>query len=215
MKKIYWTLLFSLVLYSGNAYATIDIWAKIMSAIQKGVEVKTQVLQYKQEATNMGNKLKTIGGCFGNPGSCNISSLTSFANDGYSTIKKSPVLGPSLTGNVQSAEDTDKGVRDSGIYKKGPNSIANTRKYKDNLDSVVADEAAILFAKAATAKLRIIEEDSSDLYVDPSGNNSMDEILNAQNQIEIITQSRLARILELRAYMSAAQATAELSTQTQ
>ena len=42
----------------------------------------------------------------------------------------------------------------------------------------------------------------------------IDEILNALNIVAIATQQRLNRILELRAYMASAGATAELTRQT-
>ena len=59
----------------------------------------------------------------------------------------------------------------------------------------------------------ILVEDGS-LYQSEFKNENMDEILNAQNIVAIATEQRLNRILEMRAYMTSAGSTAELTQQT-
>ena len=104
-------------------------------------------------------------------------------------------------------------VETSYIYQRGQgDDIEKTSKNRRLINAVVADDAA-LFAKGVSARQSILVEDGS-LYQVEFKKNNIDEILNAQNIVAIATQQRLNRILELRAYMASAGATAELTRQT-
>ena len=105
-------------------------------------------------------------------------------------------------------------VETSYIYQRGQgDDIEKTSKNRRLINAVVADDAALLFAKGVSARQSILVEDGS-LYQVEFKKNNIDEILNAQNIVAIATQQRLNRILELRAYMASAGATAELTRQT-
>lgn len=105
-------------------------------------------------------------------------------------------------------------VEISYIYQRGQgDDIEKTSKNRRLINAVVADDAALLFAKGVSARQSILVEDGS-LYQVEFKKNNIDEILNAQNIVAIATQQRLNRILELRAYMASAGATAELTRQT-
>ena len=77
----------------------------------------------------------------------------------------------------------------------------------------LSDDTALLFAKAVATRQSILLEDGS-LYQSNFNNENMDEILNAQNIVDIATQQRLNRILELRSYMNSGVSAAELTEQT-
>jgi DNA-binding CsgD family transcriptional regulator len=148
--------------------------------------------------------------------------LEAFAKDSESYVKSMkeirvmPGAEELKKGDLKKKSDKSlaQTVETSYIYQRGQgDDIEKSSKNRRLINAVVADDAALLFAKGVSARQSILVEDGS-LYQVEFKKNNIDEILNAQNIVAIATQQRLNRILELRAYMASAGATAELTRQT-
>lgn len=170
------------------------------------------------------------GGIKGGMSGCDIKGMQKFYKDtsdavknGYIVrIKELPVM-PAADKLKQDLNDLKKQmadayqntVRNSYIYKKGKNDLKRVRENRDNINAIVTDEVSMLFAKGATTRHSIQTEENGDKenekYTTEFKQNNLDEILAAQNSVGILTNSRLARIVELRACMNSAPATAEMT----
>jgi hypothetical protein len=224
MKKtcIIITLCATILLYGKEAYATFDPMATVESALELKDELVTQVQELQKMKLDMEKRLKQgyalATSCFKNPVKCGLQTISSLSNDdGFETIKFFPMMpGTDLIYKdltKMSSESVSKEIRASYIYHTGPRSLENLRENRDNINSVVADQSALLFAKGATIKTRLLKEDSADIYEDPSKNNQVDSIEYLQAKLDINDQVRLARILEIKAYILHAQSTSELTQQ--
>lgn len=221
-------LFLSIFIYSREAYAIFDIMAKVQSVLQLYKEVENKV----QEATK---KLRDIEkrarqgfalatSCFKNPTKCDAKALAAFALDSESWVKDSMtelrvMAKASALKKGDLKKKADEGLAQSVvngyIYKLGQgDDISNTEFNRSQLNAVIADDAALLFAKAVAVRQTILAEDGS-LYQSEFKNENIDELLKAQNVVTIATQYRLDRILELRSYMVGAPATAEITQQVQ
>ena len=96
---------------------------------------------------------------------------------------------------------------------------------REDINGIVINDTNVLFSKAITTRHAIIMEDASIYQTDfgdtsgsddpenPKNPENIQKVVQAQTFVAIYTQSRLARILELRAHMVGAEATVELTKQ--
>ena len=217
-KKLCIALFLSLFVYTREAYAIFDIMAKVQSALELYKDVENKVQQYTKKLRDIEKRARQgfdlASSCYKNPKQCDPKALEAFAKD--SEIRVMPGAEELKKGDLKKKSDKSlaQTVETSYIYQRGQgDDIEKTSKNRRLINAVVADDAALLFAKGVSARQSILVEDGS-LYQVEFKKNNIDEILNAQNIVAIATQQRLNRILELRAYMASAGATAELTRQT-
>lgn len=237
MKKRFFLALFiSIFVYSHAAYAIFDFPAILQSGLELKSDVENKIKEIRKFEDDMEKRVKqgfaAATSCFKNPVSCGVKQMgkIDFASlsdsdalkKGFVTrVKKFPVMpnAEKLKGDLNNAKqkmaDTYQNtVREAYIFKKGDDDIRRVRENRDNLNAVITDEVSMLFAKGATTRHSIQTEENGDKdnekYVKEFKQNNLDEILAAQNSVGILTNSRLARIVELRAYMNAAPATSEM-----
>lgn len=224
-KKLCILLFFSLITYTREAYAIFDIMAKVESALElyKDVENKVQEVQKKlrdiEKRARQGFEMAS--NCYKNPTKCDPKALKSFAEDSESyvtsltEIKVMPGAEELKEGDLKKKSDSSlaQTVKNTYIYQRGQGQdIDKTEENRRYINAIIADDTALLFAKGVSARQSILVEDGS-LYQAEFKNENMDEILNAQNVVAIATEQRLNRVLEMRAYMTSAGATAELTQQ--
>ncbi len=224
-KKLYILLFFSLIAYTKEAYAIFDIMAKVETYLElyKDIENKAQELQKKlrdiEKRARQGFDMAS--NCYKNPTKCDAKAIEAFAKDSESyvtsitEIKVMPGADELAKGDLKKKSDGSlaKTVENTYIYKRGQGKdIDKTTENRRYINAIVADDTALLFAKGVSARQSILVEDGS-LYQAEFKNENMDEILNAQNIVAIATEQRLNRVLEMRAYMTSAGATAELTQQ--
>lgn len=225
-KKLCIALFLSLFVYTREAYAIFDIMAKVQSALELYKDVENKVQQYTKKLRDIEKRARQgfdlASSCYKNPKQCDPKALEAFAKDSESYVKNMkeirvmPGAEELKKGDLKKKSDKSlaQTVETSYIYQRGQgDDIEKTSKNRRLINAVVADDAALLFAKGVSARQSILVEDGS-LYQVEFKKNNIDEILNAQNIVAIATQQRLNRILELRAYMASAGATAELTRQT-
>ena len=98
----------------------------------------------------------------------------------------------------------------SYTYVKGQaESFGKLTDNRQQLNSVIADEVAILFAKGAAVRQSIRNEDAEDMYPTELSDKQSD-LIAPHAAVALKSQERLTRILELRAYMAGAEATSEM-----
>ena len=217
-------LLFQLICVK-NSYAVIDPLAYVQSALELYKEWENKVQEaekYKRDLEKRAKQGFEHGmNCYANPIKCAPEAYKALGKDATGfvkdKIKEVKVMSGSGLGAgdliKQASEDLMKDVEQSYIYKRGQGQdLKNLRANRRNNNAVVTDELATMFAKGITTRNSIQEEDGK-LYQTEFKNDNLDEVLHAQMVVGIVTDSRLARILELRAYMVGAEATAELTRQ--
>lgn len=218
-------LLITFLLCGKNAYAIFDPMATVESALELKDEIVTQVQEVQKFISDTQKRIKQgyamATSCFKNPLNCGLKAATSLitdGKDGYKTIKMFPMmdgavalLDKDLT-KVKS-EDVSNIVKETYIYHDQKESLSKLRENRDQINSVVANQSAILFAKGAMMKTRLKNEESAEIYEDPSEKKQDDSIQYLQGKLDITNATRLARIVELKAYMLHAQATSELTQQ--
>lgn len=215
-------LLITFLLCGKNAYAIFDPMATVESALELKDEIVTQVQEVQKFISDTQKRIKQgyamATSCFKNPLKCGLNSLITGNKDGYKTIKMFPMMNDAvalLDKDLTEAksEDVSNVVRDTYIYHDQQESLSKLRENRDQINSVVANQSAILFAKGAMMKTRLKNEESADIYEDPSKQEQDDSIQYLQGKLDITNATRLARIIELKAYMLHAQATSELTQQ--
>ena len=111
-------------------------------------------------------------------------------------------------------EDVEKRVLTSYTYVKGlGNDLKNLSDFRNIVNAVIADETALLFAKGASVRQSIRNENQEEIYPTKI-ENKLSDILAVHNALAIKSEERLTRILELKAYMGGAQANSELAQHT-
>lgn len=240
MRKITCTLLLLCCLgYTRPVYAVFDFLAAIEDGIDLAIDVQTEVEHLQNKIAEMKKRItegfSLAGGCIQNPMQCDLNALENFTSDGLG------VVGKSLDGiytmkqaekmasedlNEQCTSCLEEEVRDTYIYKRGEGAdIQRLVENREDINGIVINDTNILFAKAITTRHALIMEDASIYQTDfgdssgttdpenPKNPENIQKVLQAQTLVAIYTQSRLARILELRAHMVGAEATVELTKQ--
>ncbi len=225
-KKLFIALFLSIFIYTREAYAIFDIMAKVQSVLELYKDVENKVQENLKKLRDIEKRARqgfdVANSCFKNPTKCDYKSLEALGKDSESYVKSlteihvMPGADELKKGDLQ--KKAEKGlaqnVKDSYIYKRAQGEdIKNTSENRRQINAVVADDAALLFAKGVSARQSILVEDGS-LYQNDFNNENIDEILNAQNIVSIASEQRLNRILELRAYMVGASSTAAMTEQT-
>jgi len=234
-KRFYLTLLLSLFVYTRSAYAIFDLPAILQSLLEYKTELENKYKEIMKLKDDIEKRAKQgfamASNCFTSIKDCDINGMTDLYNDATGALKKGyvvrmkefPVM-PNAEKLKEDMNDTSKNmadeyqttVRNSYIYKKGGSKdLEKIRENRDNINSIVIDEIAMLFSKGATTRHSVQTEENGDeenkKYTTEFKEDNLDEILAAQNNVGMLTNSRLARIIELRAYMNSATATAEMT----
>ncbi len=221
MKKKVLTILLSLsfLLYTSNAYAIMDIMAKVQSVLEQVERYKKQAEQEIKEKYDLAKRARqgyeTAKGCMANPLGC----ATSFAlKYGPGLLKDGEIKGfPSITkiaGNIlkKDPEGMDEDVRKTEHQRGGADSIKEVHKNRQENNAVTTANIAILFAKAAVTKQAIYQE-GNDVYT-REFDDTMESILKARAEVEMTSNYRISRILEMRAYMNSGAGVAGLTQHT-
>lgn len=236
-KRLFLALFLSLFMYSRAAYAIFDIPAIVQAALEFKTEVENKIKEIEKLKDDIEKRVKQgfalASNCFKSLSSksisgCDIKGMKDFYDDAknlkegvITRIKEFPVmpaadkLKEDMNNMKQQMADTYQNlVRKAYIFKKGGKDLERLRENRNNLNAIITDEVSMLFAKAATTRHSIQTEESGDkeneTYKTEFKQNNLDEILAAQNSVGILTNSRLARIVELRAFMNSAPATSEM-----
>ena len=205
------------------AYAIVDIVATVQSVLEKVKEVKTKVETIRKKIEDgyrrVAEGFQAASSCFSNPKKCGLNALSKLGQNIQregTMIGIRTVEGSGLDGDLKSkkSDQLDESVINAYSYKKGQeDAIANAGNKRDQIQGAIADELAILFAKGMVVQQMIVNEKEEDLYLANIEENQS-QILSAQNNLALVSQARLSRILELRSYMQGANATAELGRYT-
>ena len=222
---------------SRPAYAIFDVAAAVETSMEIKTEVENKVQEIQKYVEDMEKSLKQgfamATSCFKNPTSCNPNDLmASLGGLGLETTSKKNVAPykeivfamPNSAmadpgGLEKPQEDLLEDITKNYVYTEGQgDDINKTRENRMAISGVVANETALLFAKGITTRHSIRTEVDEDLYPsdleaegDDPGN--VDKVLNAEGMVILLSSSRIARILELRASMISSEATSELTQQ--
>lgn len=224
-KKLYIALVLSLFVYVREAYAVFDIMATLQSMLEWYKDVTNEVQEYQKMALDAQKRARQgfdlLSSCYKNPTKCNAKALAALGKDSssYITIMTGIRVMPGATelqkGDLQKKSDKNLSdtVRTSYIYQSGQEKdLEKSRENRKGIKLIVNDDTALLFAKGVASRQSILKE-NGDLYQMEFKQDNIDEILKAQNTVSLATQQRLNRILEMRAYMASATATAEMTRQ--
>lgn len=218
MKKyILVILLLSCLIGSKSAHAIFDATAVVQTVLKQGQDLQQNILG-NETFEVMENINKAQGyvskalSCYSNPKKC-ISDAASAAIK--SKIKKAQdgVRTPGskngdLTQNSPASEA--ELIRQNATYKKGEGKDIERRlKFDKKSNARVADNIATLFAKGIVTRQSIMQEDAN-LYKAEYQNNNLEEVVFKQGVVALISQRRIARILELRSFMFYAPALKEM-----
>jgi len=242
MKKLF-LFLFLSMLFSQPTHAIVDGLATAQSVMELKTEIENKVQEIQKKIEEVKKTLKQgfdlASSCFKNPMQCDPGQLSSFFGVGAgasilpqahqeivftmpnATNMQNPTAASqeSLQGEIETNYIYHKSQGKKNGSKVGDN--ANVQENRDNINNIISNETALLFAKAATTRHSIQLENDMQLYArdfgssdggdDPSA--AKDSVLQAEAQVVLLSVSRLARILELRSSMIGTQATAELMQQ--
>lgn len=226
-KKLCIALVLSLFMYTREAYAILDIMAKVQSVLEQAEDYKNKIQEYAKKLRELEKRARQgfelAKSCYKNPKSCDTKALETWGKDAkqfyvetMDEIRVMPGAEELSDGDLNEKLDVSliKTIQNTYIYHRGQGKdLENLNENRRQLNAILSDDTALLFAKAVATRQSILMEDGS-LYQQNFKNNNIDEILSAQNVVDIATQQRLNRILELRAYMVSGAAAAEMSTQT-
>jgi len=238
-KRISILLLLFCLVYTRPAYAVFDFIAAIEDGINLVIDIQNKVEQIQNKIAEIKKRITQgfalAGGCIQNPMQCDEKALKNFIGaglgvvsktlDGVYVMKQAKLMAKENL-NEQCTSCLEDEVKDTYIYKRGEgDDMKRLSENRENINGIVINDTNVLFAKAITTRHAIIMEDAS-IYQTNFGDNSgasdpenpknpenIQKILRAQTFVSIYTQSRLARILELRAHMVGAEATVELTKQ--
>lgn len=227
-KKIFIALFLMIFAFTRPAYAIFDVLAILESALEYKQEFEHRVKEIQKFKDDQIKRLKQgfdmATSCFKHPEKCASTQMVNYFDPTKNkttyikkvnmifTMPKSAMGSGSIVKTSQERMATD--VENSYIYKRGRgDDLKETKKNRDDINKVIANETALMFAKGATTRHSIQGEEDSTLYPDIGDKNNMDEILQGQARVTLLTNSRLARIIELRASMISSQSAAELTQQ--
>lgn len=217
IKRLIIALVFSLFVYTREAYAVFDFVATLESQLE-GVQKKFSGIQEKlKKVTDAYTRAKrgfdAVDGCIRKPKTC------------FAAIKelKSGLSKINMMSSVNLPEDKALLEVSSGemvqelekaVYVKGQGKdIEKTGEKKDEINAVVAADVASLWAKAVSTRQAILAENDDEQYNEAlkggsSGDEAnMEKLLASQQMLSLLSARRVNRILELRSYMISAPAT--------
>lgn len=227
-KKIFIVFFLMVFALARPAYAIFDVLAILETGLEYKQEFEHKIKEIQKFKDDQIKRLKQgfemAKSCFKNPEQCASAEMVKYFDPKKNQttyvkkVNKIFAMPGSAMGSGSivktSQEKMANDIENTYIYKRGRgNDLVETKKNRDNLNKVIANETALMFAKGATTKHSIQGEEDSSLYPDIGDKNNLDEILQAEARVTTLANSRLARILELRASMISSQSAAELTQQ--
>lgn len=220
-RKIYIAVFIYMFALATPAYAIVDVVATVQTVLEKVTEVKTKVENIQKKVTDsikrVAEGFTAAANCFRNPLDCGLKFVDGFAKNMIEGVRTVPGTEVLANGDivVQASEELEKAVIEGYSYVRGAEAgqdLSRDAEKSDQLHGVMADEMAILFAKGMATRQTIRNEDGDEIY---KKMNAKEEdqaaVIAAQNNLMLISQERLSRILELKAYLQGAQSTSEMS----
>lgn len=219
MKKI--LMVGFLIMYTTNAYATFDYQTAVFTASEKFQNMKEKVLSVKQKIEqakmDISEGWKNVQSCSSfNVKGCmaagkSLQDLDGEYGDQLNTIFVLPETGLEKVEDKNSQEIID-GIRNA-IYVAGEgDSLEAARNKLDANNAMLADDVATLFAKSTASRQRILKDGVKEAsYQEIGADMELEKILKSKAEQRIDTITRIARIIELRAYMIGVPATSELT----
>jgi len=228
-KRIFIALFLLVFAFARPAHAIFDVLAILESGLEYKQEFEHKIKEIQKFKDDQLKRLKQgfemATSCFKHPDKCASGEMVKYFDpekNKTTYIKKvnkiftMPDSKTMASGSIvkTSQEKMAIDVESSYIYKRGRgDDLVKTKKNRDDINKIVASETALMFAKGATTRHSILGEEDATLYPDIGDKNNMDEILQAQARVTLLTNSRIARIVELRASMISSQSAAELTQQ--
>ncbi len=207
--------------YIPAAYAILDVPAGIQTQLELGKKVLTTVKEGQKMANDVQKGITQgigmVQNCLANPMQCNIGGLFNLAKFGKGRIKKfNTITGQAgdLFKKEQEGADLEKGVRETEYQKGGERDIENVNANRKKNNAVTTADIELLYAKGAVVRQEIYLEQPEEIYAKESELESINKIIVAKSNMELITNYRLSRILELRAYMNSGRGVAGLTHHT-
>jgi hypothetical protein len=225
IKRLTLALVFSLFMYTQEAYAVFDFVATIESQLEGFQKTLGKYQEIMKKATDTYTRAKrgfdAASGCIKNPRTC-FAALAEIGRSLDGSISKIAVMK-----RVQLPEDkallevsSEEMVEkfESGVYVADQgDDIAKRGEIRAENDAVVASDVATLWAKAMSTRQAILQEDDNEQYNSAleggaSGEDeaNMEKLLVSQQMLSLLSARRVNRILELRSYMLSAPSTREL-----
>lgn len=213
-------LLSSFVFHVNNAYAIMDMMGKVESVLEQGERYKKQIEEYRKQAFDAAKRARqgfeTAKGCIANPMKCAMTMALTYGPKMFDNgrIKSFPTLLSDAKKDIlkEVPEGLEAAIKKTEHKRGGADSIAEVHKNRQENNAVATASIAILFAKAATTKQGIYQE-GNDVYP-REFDDTMESILKARGQVEMTSNYRISRILELRAYMNSGAGVAGLTQHT-
>lgn len=204
---------FSFVSNASNAFAIMNIPAKVQTVIEKAKKEGEKVQEYIKKVDEAKNAVAQgvdfAKSCLDNPTKCDVDALEKIKNntiEGFNdiTTKKGDIVAEDPEKLAENVKDTE--------YKSGSkDAIQAVHENHQKNNAVTTDDVAILYAKGAVNQQSIINENDNGIYPKQSTLDSINKIIIAQDNVEMLSVWRLSRILEMRAYMNSARGVAELT----
>ncbi len=224
IKRLTLALIFSLFVYTREAYAVFDFVATIESQLESFQKTLGKYQEIKKKAMDVYTRARrgydAASGCIKNPRTCFAAIRT--IGSSVKGIKDIAVMKnvelPEGALLEAPSEDLINKFEEGGVYKKGvKQDIQKTQEIKDENNAVLASDVATLWAKATATRQEILKEDESELYeatLTPSSTEedeaNMEKLLASQQTLSLLSARRINRMLELRSYMISAPSTYEL-----
>lgn len=218
IKRLIIALVFSLFVYTREAYAVFDFIATLESQLEnvpkklgKGQEIMKKVTDTYTRAKR---GFDAANGCIKNPRSCFAKFLTVTGQAGLTKIALMEGVDIEPNANlleISSDEFTEK-LEEGGVYKKGQDdTIAKNQELKAQNNAVVVNDIASLWAKSISTRQEILKENDDEQYKEAlSDTADMEKLLASQQTLSLLSAKRVNRILELQSYMISGQSTHEL-----
>lgn len=216
-KRLIIALVFSLFMYTREAYAVFDFVATLQSQLEGFQKTLGKYQEIMKKATDAYTRAKrgfdAIDGCIKKPKTCfsaikeikkGISQINMLASV---KIKDDQALLEVSSGEM--VQELEKAVYEKGQGKD----IEKAGEKKAEINAVVAADVASLWAKAVSTRQAILAEKDDEQYNAALGGGSgedeanMEKLLASQQMLSLLSARRVNRILELRSYMVSAPAT--------
>lgn len=216
----------SLIMYTANAYATFDFISNLSAYSEKVEDIKQKYLSYanaiEQAKTDVTKGYEGVRKCTsGNVSGCmnagqSIKELKGEYGDQIASIAVLPGSGLDTIQNKNAQEIIDNTKKAIYVANQG-NSIENANQRAAANNIMLADDIATLFAKSTASRQRILKDGTDDKETYSTKDPFNDKHSDTQTMIQgkarqrLNSISRIARIIELRAYMIGIPATSELT----
>jgi parvulin-like peptidyl-prolyl isomerase len=217
VKRLIIALVFSLFVYTREAYAVFDFVATLESQLEGFQKTLSKYQEIMKKASDAYTRAKrgfdAVDGCIRRPKTC------------FAAIKelKSGLSKINMMSSVSLPEDKALLEVSSGemveeiekaVYVKGQGQdIKKIGEKKAEINAVVAADVAALWAKAVSTRQAILAENDEEQYNAAlkggvgEDEANMEKLLASQQMLSLLSARRVNRILELRSYMMSAPAT--------